>query len=170
MKRFLLILALPLLFALNAEAKVQANGYMCKNTGNGVCAVKLSTGQCTHQWEQGDGGNPMFHCKKFIGIKVSNFNKSNYYCRDHGGYVCAASKKTNQCTHSWDQDDHNDPMWSCRKFLGLEKSNFDKSGFQCKKTAGGYCAQSLKTGQCTHEWNNDDHPNPEWSCNNWLQK
>ena len=169
MKALMILLASMFFVSLNAQAAPTANGYMCKKNASGVCAVRLSTGQCTHQWDKENSNNPMFHCKKFIGIKVSNFNKANYFCRDHGGYVCAASKKTGQCTHSWDEDDHNDPMWSCRKFLGLVKSNFDKSNFRCKKNASGYCAQSLKTGQCTHQWYNEDG-NAKWQCNNWLRK
>ncbi len=178
MKALLLLASAAFLFGIQAQAigssnngsVAQNNGYQCKQTASGVCAKKLSTGQCTHLWSYDDSSNPMFHCKKFIGLNVSNFNKANYFCRDHGGYVCAASKKTNQCTHSWDQDDHNDPMWSCQKYLGIVKSNFDKSNFRCKQTASGVCAQSKKTGQCTHLWSSDDGGNPMWQCQNWLKK
>lgn len=117
MKALMIILASTFFVSLNAQAAPTANGYMCKKNASGVCAVRLATGQCTH---------------------------------------------------SWDRDDVNDPMWSCRKFLGLVKSNFDKSNFRCKKTASGYCAQSLKTGQCTHEWYHEDG-NAKWQCNNWLR-
>ena len=143
--------------------------YTCKKTASGVCAQSVKTGQCTHSWNQDDVSNPMWHCKKFTGQIQSSFNKANYYCKKQSDYVCAASKKTGQCTHAWSKDDGGDPMWRCQKFLGLVKTNFDKSNFTCKKNASGYCAQSLKTGQCTHQWNNEDG-NAKWQCNNWLKK
>jgi len=165
--KFFLFLVSTFIFSISAQAN--GGAYTCKKTSSGVCAVSVKTGQCTHEWSNDDSGNPMFHCQKFTGQKVSNFNKANYFCRNHGDYVCAASKITNQCTHSWGQDDHNDPMWSCRKFLGLETSSFNKSNFQCKKTATGACAQSKVTGQCTHAWSSDDHHDPMWACNKWLK-
>jgi hypothetical protein len=150
-----------------AIAQTYTNGkYTCKSYGDEVCAVSNSTGQCTTSWDKEDGGNPMFFCKKFIGLKVSNYDKSNYYCKDMGNYTCAKSLSTGQCTNSWSNKDGG--MSTCQSFLGLA-GKVDHSNYSCKKTANGYCAQSNTTGQCTHEWSNKDG-DALYACQNWISK
>ncbi len=157
----------------NATAgAVETAQYLCKNFGNSVCAVKKATGQCTHSWSKDDVSDPMFFCKKHIGLsKGQKNNSSNYFCKDFGGYVCAVNKKHGQCGASWDKDDVTDPMYFCLKHLGqAQTKTIDKSNYRCKKTGNGVCAQNLKTGQCTHQWTNKDHDNPMYQCQKYLNK
>ena len=167
---FLLTILATITLGVSAQAAPQNGKYRCKKNAGGVCAQRISTGQCTHQWDQDEHNNPMFHCKKFIGIKVSNYNPKNYYCKQMGDSVCAASKRHGQCTHVWSYEDGADAMWQCRRHLGLVKSSFDKSKFRCKNMGDSACAQSKRTGQCTHRWTKDDHHNPYRACLRWLRK
>jgi hypothetical protein len=134
----------------------QASKYVCKETANGVCAVNKATGQCTHAWSDADGEDPMFFCQKFIGEVKSHYNPANYKCVKTATGACAKSISTGQCTHSWSDEDGGNAMFFCKKHLGLVAPVVIAGKYTCKKTANGYCAKNLKTGQCTHEWSNKD--------------
>ncbi len=78
-----------------------------------VCAVSKSTGQCTQSWpfknddiSKSKQRFAMDRCERFLGHIVSHWDPANYYCdlwpnAAFPQQVCARSKKTGQCTHSW---------------------------------------------------------------------
>jgi hypothetical protein len=152
------------------SAQSMAKATTCRQTGNGVCAVDSRTNQCTHEWSRDNGGDPMFFCKKYIGQRVSNYNRANYTCKSTGSDVCAMDIRTRQCTHSWSSDDHTSPMRACKRHLGQVTSSFDRSKYRCSNTGGGVCARSIVTNQCTHSWDRDDTPNPMYACKLFLSK
>jgi hypothetical protein len=134
------------------SAQSMAKATTCRQTGNGVCAVDSRTNQCTHEWSRDNGGDPMFFCKKYIGQRVSNYNRANYTCKSTGS------------------DDHTSPMRACKRHLGQVTSSFDRSKYRCSNTGGGVCARSIVTNQCTHSWDRDDTPNPMYACKLFLSK
>ncbi len=136
-----------------ASGTVENGGYVCKQQGDSVCAMSKRTGQCTHQWDRGDGGDPMFFCKKYIGLNPGgSVNWSNYYCKDMGDYVCAVSKIHGQCGASWSKRDGGDAMYFCQKQLGLIKRVPKKGRYTCRDMGNYVCAVSNATGQCTNTW------------------
>ena len=149
-------------------AVASAAEYECANYGDFVCAKNLSTGQCTHSWDNEDGGNPMFFCEKFIGKQTSSASKSNMYCKDMGDFVCAKNLSTGQCAQTW-ADEDGAPMFRCEKYLnGSSGSSNGHDGYVCKNTGDGYCAKNLSTGQCTHYWLNEDGGDAQFFCNKWV--
>ncbi len=46
---------------------IDKSGYRCRKGPSWVCAEKISTGQCTHQWRTSEYDNPMWMCKKWLG-------------------------------------------------------------------------------------------------------
>lgn len=146
----------------------QKGNYQCVDFGAYVCTRNMETGQCTQAWSKSDGGNAAYSCKQYIGIKVSNYDPNNYYCKQYPAYVCAVSKTHGQCTQTWDNNDGN-PMYACQKYLGLVPTKVDKSNYRCVKTAMGsaVCAQNIKTGQCTHTWTDKDG-DPMFACKKFL--
>jgi len=167
MKTLSSLFVLTLMF-ISAQANAQYT--TCRSSGGSVCAVNARTNQCGPSWDRDNGGNPMFFCNKFIGERVSNYNRANYFCKKRGDYVCAVDRRTNQCTHSWNREDHSNPMRSCKRHLGQETSSFNRSKYRCSNTGGGVCARSIVTNQCTHSWDREDVQNPMFACKKFLSK
>ncbi len=170
MKKFLTFAFLVGSFSLaSLTVNATTNDYMCKTRASTVCALKISTGQCTHSWNKSEYPNAMAMCQSAIGNAVdNNYDSSNYYCRNFGSRACAVDSRTGQCTHAWTRDNSTDPMFSCEKFLGHGNGRVDKSNYTCSKTPTGACARNLRTGQCTHSWSSREFSNPMWSCQKYL--
>jgi hypothetical protein len=151
-------------------ANASHSNLSCKAMGDRVCAVDLRTGQCTHVWSKRDSADPMFACQRFTGHNVGRVNKANLYCRDFGSQVCAVSVIHGQCTISWSKRDHYDPMWHCENYLGRRQSNYDPRNYVCKVRGDSVCAQDIRTGQCTHEWNRKNSYDPLGSCQRFLNR
>lgn len=90
------------------------------------------------------------------------------YCRDMGSYACVVDTRTNQCGHSWSNDDGADGMYQCQTYLGLVRNKINKSNYVCSRTTNGHCARNLATNQCTHEWSDREGGNSLFSCQRFL--
>ncbi len=93
---------------------------------------------------------------------------SQYTCKDMGGGTCAVNKSTGQCTHSWSNDDGEDSMYFCKKFIGEVKSHYNTANYTCAKVTNGVCAKSISSGQCTHVWKKKDGGDPLFFCKQHL--
>jgi hypothetical protein len=166
------IVGIVMFFALGMMPNLASGSHshlMCKQQmGERVCAVDMRTGQCTHVWSNRDSANPMFACQRFVGHDTGRVDRTKLYCRDFGMYTCAVSRTHGQCTLSWSRRDHHDPMWQCEKYLGKRQSNYDPRNYVCKTRGDSVCAQDIRTGQCTHEWNRRDSYDPLASCQRFL--
>ena len=101
-----------------------------------VCAANKVTGQCTQSWPfsnddiTGTKQKAAFDkCQRLLGKVVTRWNPANYYCAIYPNAafpteVCAKSKVTGQCTHSWPFSDDNatkskqkEAFAKCERFL-----------------------------------------------------
>lgn len=94
----------------------------------------------------------------------------NFICITVSGVVCAQNTENGKCAHHWSPDDNHDPLWACHNFLGRAPSIFNKGNHRCRNTGDdSWCAQDVRTGECTHLWVPDESENPEWECKSWVQ-
>ncbi len=109
----------------------------------------------------------------FLLLAISFSNDASaagkYTCKQTGDSVCVVNNYTGQCTHSFSREDHGNPMYACRAFIGEIDTRVNRNNYYCDGNRDRACARSKIHGQCTHEWTSrDGGGDAMYQCQRWM--